>query len=245
MHHAPEPCTLRAHTGAAARRLRLLALLVAARANDGLVAPSGRRESAGGSRGNGVSKCHLDAAGEFCIALSGDAVAAAHVLNQLARRRISSADVFKKLEGMAAGVHSARRLSSVVAGHLTVAQNGGIGLHTVSINHGIALFTPNDEPMPAEGDCGATALCRNPAQDMALEDMSCEAAARYLHTLASRIAETVKGAGGRGRYGIDMAIFTVAGDARLLKRRTDKMGTIEVRFKEDGTGTRPGRNGAD
>lgn len=219
-----------------------MTLLLAARAMDGLVALSDRKESVPESQGNEVSKCHLDSAGGFYLARSGDGTAAAHILGSLKQCRISSDAVFKKVEALAAGLYSKHMRYGPVAGHLVVARGGRIGLYTVHIEYCDAVFAPNNEAMPTEGDYGAIALCKNLAQNMALASMPCEAVAGYLHTLVSRIAETVESVGRRDMFGIDVAVFAEAGGAWMLERCTGAMGAIDVVYREVGAGPPFGRN---
>lgn len=220
-----------------------MTLLLAARAMDGLVAISDRKESVPESQGNEVSKCHLDSTGGFYLALSGDGTASTYLLGELRQGRISSDVIFKEIEKLAASMHSRYVEYDPVVGHLVVAKGNGIRLYTVRIEYGNAVFAPNNEAMLAEGDYGAIALFKNLAQNMALASMPCEAVARYLHTLVSRIAETVESVGRRDMYGIDVAVFAKAGGARMLERCTGAMGTIDVVYKASGAGPLFGRNG--
>ena len=126
---------------------------------------------------------------------------------------------------------------------LIVAKSGKIEVYSVSIVSGIAVFLPSDDALPLEGDYGAAVLCRNFARDVALADMRTETAAKCLHTIAGRIAETVDSVGERGKYGMDMVVFTSAGAVAKLARRTGKMGTLSVRFSEHGAEPLFGRNG--
>lgn len=220
-----------------------MTLLIAARTKDGLVAVSDRKESVAGAGANEVTKCHLDAAGEFCLALSGDGAMAARILRDLKGRRIRGAAVFREIEILAARLHAQSRSYAVLAGHLVVVDGGKIKMYTVSIRAGITVFGSSTDAVPAEGDYGATAVCKNLAQGMELSSMTCEAAARYLHTLADRAAETVESVGRRSEYGIDMVVFKEGGGAWRLERRAENLGTIDVRFRESGSGPLFGRNG--
>lgn len=60
-------------------RRQALTLLLAARARDGVVALSDRKESVGESKANKVKKYHLDDGGSYYVALSGDGEVAAPV----------------------------------------------------------------------------------------------------------------------------------------------------------------------
>ena len=199
-----------------------MALLVAARTRDGVVGPSDRKESVQGSPGNEVTKYHLDAAVGFYIALAGDGTAARHLLSRIKRRQISAADIFREIDSLAAESHAALQKTWQVAGHLIVAKSGRIEVYSVSIVSGIAVFLPSDDALRLEGDYGAMVLCRNFARDVALAGMRSETAAKCLHTIAGRIAETVDSVGERGKYGMDMVVLAGAGAvARPAGRRQD------------------------
>lgn len=219
-----------------------MTFLVAARAKDGLVALSDRKETIPEPNGNEVSKYYLDVVKGFYLALSGDGVAAAYILNELRKSGVSSTVALKEMERLAANTQLAQPGHDPVAGHLVVAERGGIEHYTVNIENGMATVDPNSAAMPTEGDYRAVALCKNLTWGVDLTGMSCEEVAKYLHTLVNRIAETVGSVGDRDTYGIDMAIFTVGG-VGMLERRTDKMGTISVVYKTGETGPLFGRNG--
>ena len=220
-----------------------LTLLVAARTRDGIAALSDRKESVRGSGGNEVSKYYLDAAGGCYMSLSGYGDAAGHLLGRLGRRQTTAAGTFREIDSLVAGLHAARQKTGHMAGRLILAGGGRFEPYTVTMVSGIAAFVPNRESLPVEGDFGAIVLCKNLARDVALPGMPCKTA-KCLHAIASRMAEAAGGAGERDKYGIDIVVFTMAGAAARMLRRTDRMGTLSIRFDElAGTGPLPSLEG--
>lgn len=138
-----------------------MTFLVAARAKDGLVAPSDRKETIPEPNGNEVSKYCLDVVKGFYLALSGDGVAADPILNELRKSGVSSTVALKEMERLAANTQLARPGHDPVAGHLVVAERGEIELYTVYIEKGRGRVAPNNAAMPTEGDYRAVALCKN------------------------------------------------------------------------------------
>lgn len=219
-----------------------MTLLAAARAKDGIVAISDRKESVDESLSNEVTKYYADAAGGFYIALAGDGTAARHLLNRLSRSEVASGGIFRELDRLAVELYVDHQKAGHVAGHLIVANRGKLEVYTVSIVSGIAVFAPNRDALPVEGDYGAIVLCKDYARDMSLPDMSCETAAKCLHTIAGRIAETIDSVGERDIYGIDVVVLAASGAITKMARRTDEMGTLTIRFSEYGAEA-PSRNG--
>ena len=226
----------------APRRQVLLTLLAIGNAKDCILALSDRMESVARSDPNEVTKYCLSDAGDFYIALAGDAEMAKNLLNELRRRQPSGADIFKEIDRLAAKLYLLHQTGNV-AGHLITADGGEFKAYTVSIAFGISAYSQPVDAMPAEGDLGAVALCERLARDIPMSDMPCETAAKCLHTMASYIAETVGSVGGRSEYGFDMVVFSKSGTARRLKRRTDAMGSISSRFVEFSTGPLFGPDG--
>ena len=212
-----------------------MTLLVVVRARNCILAHSDRKESVAQSDPNEVTKYYLSDAGEIYMALSGDGVLAGHLLGGLRLRQPSGASIFGEIDRLAAELFAVQ-ISGEVAGHLIVADGGEFKVYAITITSGIPAYIPNDDPMHAEGDARAVAICKNLAKDMPLSDMPCETAARCMHAIVSRIAETVDSVGGHARYGIDVIAFTATGAAMQLRRRTDTMGSIRVRFEASGTG---------
>ena len=219
-----------------------MTFLAIGHARDCILAISDRKESVDQSDPNEVTKYYLSDTGEIYMALSGDGKTARDVLSELRRRQPSGADVFREIDRIAADL-SARNQMGQVAGHMIVAGGGAFRVYTISIAFGIMAYAQNDDPILMEGDSGAVAICRNLARDVLLSGMPCETAIRCMHAMASRIAETVESVGERGRYGLDVVVFTPAGAAVQLRRRTDGMGSIRVRFEASGTGPLLGPDG--
>lgn len=205
------------------------------------MALSDRKEATIGGPCREVTKCHLDTAGGYYIALAGDGTAAGRLLSDPRSSHIPRVGIFREIERLAAEAYAAPDTKNT-AGHLIVSDDGGFSMYDVLAASGSAEFFRSDEDMCAEGDRGAIAICKDLAQDMALADMPCEAAVKCLHTLAARVAKTVDSVGGRSKYGIDMVVFAEAGTAREIPRRTDGMGAIRARFAGFGEGLSRGQN---
>lgn len=244
MHGAPLCPAVRGATGYIVRRSARLTILVATRAKGCIVALSDRKESVDKSGANEVTKYYLSTSGGFYIALAGSGEMARRLLNELEHRQPSGSDVFKEIDTISARLF-ARQYTGQVAGHLIVAGRNEFELYTLSIVSGILVYAENHDTMSIEGDRDAVAICKDLARDMALSDMPCETAARCLHTMASRIAETVDSVGDHTTYGIDMVVFPGSGKITQLRRRTDKMGTIGATFEAHGPGPLLGPNGGE
>ena len=208
-----------------------LTLLLAARARDGVVALSDRKETVGVSRANEVKKYHLDDRGSCYVALSGDGEVAAYILRQLGRSQVAGSGVFDELRRLAELLKEERLQHGTVVGHLVVAEPGEIKMYTIRIESGAAEFRPVGEEAPAEGDKRAIAIFENLAMDAKLCDMPCETVVRFLHTLASRIAETVKSVGRHDEYGMDTVVFAKSGGAKWLDRHKEATGALDVLFR--------------
>ena len=219
-----------------------MTLLAIGRCKDCILALSDRKESVDQSDPNEVTKYYLSDTGEIYMALSGDGEAARDMLSELRIRRPSGAGVFREIDKISAELF-ARRPRGQVAGHLIVSDGKEFKVYAISIAFGVVVYVQNCDPIHAEGDIGAAAICENLASDLHLADMPCETAVRCMHTMVSRIAETVKSVGEHDRYGIDVVAFTAAGAATQLRRRTDTMGSIRVQFEPSGTGPLLGPNG--
>ena len=151
---------------------------------------------------------------------------------QPGRSQVAGAGVFGELRRLAESLNEEEEQQhGTVAGHLGVAEPGEIKIYWFNIKGGAAEFRPISEEAPAEGDKRATSIFENLAMDAKLCDMPCETAVRFLHTLASRIAETVSSVGKRDEYGMDMAVFAESVGARRLKRHTEATGALDVRFR--------------
>ena len=211
-----------------------MTLLVISRCKDCILALSDRRECVAQSDPNEVTKYHLSDAGEIYIALAGDGEMAGDILSEPSIRHPSGADVFRKIDRLAAKLFAGRP-EGQVAGHLILSDGGEFKAYAISIAYGVLAYARNYDPIHTEGGIGAAAICENLARDLHLEDMPCEAAARCMHAMVSRIAETVESVGGYDRYGIDVVAFTAAGATMQLRRCTDRMGSIRVQFEASGT----------
>ena len=212
-----------------------MTLLVISRCKDCILALSDRREGVAQSDPNEVTKYYLSDTGEIYMALSGDGEMARDILDGLRIRRPSGAGVFREIDRLAAKLF-AKRPEGQVAGHLIVSDGGEFKVYAISIAFGVLAYAQNYDPIHAEGDIRAAAICENLAGDLHLADMPCETAARCMHAMVSRIAETVESVGEYDQYGIDMVAFTAAGTAMQLRRCTDAMGSIRVQFEASGTG---------
>ena len=156
---------------------------------------------------------------------------AAYILGQLGHSQVAGAGVFGELRRLAETLKEERPQHGTVAGHLVVAEPGEIKIYAFRIEGGAAKFRPVDKEAPAEGDIRATAIFENLVIDAKLCDMPCETAVRFLHTLASRIAETVESVGRRDEYGMDTVVFAESGGARRLKRNKEAIGALDVLFR--------------
>ena len=212
-----------------------MTLLAIGRGRDCILALSDRMESVDQSDPNEVTKCHLSYEGRFYIALSGNGKTAGYLLNKLRLLQPSGASVFMEIDRIVAGMYKAGHVGQV-AGHLIVSEDGEFKVYAISIATGIFAYYELADPMPADGDIRAVAIYKRLARDIPMSDMPCETAARCLHTMASYIAETVDSVGSGGEFGFDMAMFAKSGTMMQLQRRTDRMGTIHVRFEPSGTG---------
>ena len=152
---------------------------------------------------------------------------------QPGRSQVAGSDVFGELRRLAESLNEEEeeQQHGTVAGHLGVAEPGEIKIYWFDIEDGAAEFRPVGEEAPAGGDKRATAIFENLAMDARLCDMPCETAVRFLHTLASRIAETVASAGKRDRCVMDMVMFAESGGARRLKRNREAIGALDVCFR--------------
>ena len=219
-----------------------MAFLAIGHARDCILALSDRRESVDQSDPNEVTKYCLCVAEGYYIALSGDGKTASGLLNELGISQPSRANVFKEIDRLAAKLYLSHHEGNV-AGHLIVSDGGEFKTYAISIVSGILAYYQIADPMLAEGDAGAVALCKRLARDIPMSDMPCEAAARRLHTMASYIAETVESVGDRDEFGFDMVVFSKPGTAMQLRRRTDAMGSIRARFEASGAGPLFGPDG--
>ena len=219
-----------------------MTLLVMGHAKDCILALSDRMESVAQSDPNEVTKCHLGDTGEYYIALAGDGEMARGILDGPGVRQPSGGNVFREIDRLAAELF-ARRPEGQVAGHLILPDGGEFKVYAISIASGILVYVQNYDPIHVEGDIGAAAIYKNLARDLHLADMSCETAARCMHAMVSRIAETVESVGEYDRYGIDVVAFTAAGAAMQLRRRMDRMGHIRIQFEPSGTGPLFGPDG--
>lgn len=222
-----------------------MTLLLVARAKDGVVALSDRKESVGEMEGNEVTKYRLGGGGSYYVAFSGDGAAAAYILNELGGSQAVGSDVLGELRRLAGLVERGHKQHDMVAGLLVVAEPGKVGIYAIHIADGAAEFYPVTNSSPAEGDVRAIAIFENLVKDVVLLDMPCELAVKYLHTLVSRIAETVSTVGRRDKYGIDAVVFTEAGGTRRLVRQKGAMGTLDMRFHPYGGGQPFDENGGD
>ena len=213
----------------------MLTLLVISRCKDCILALSDRREGVAQSDPNEVTKYYLSDTGEIYIALAGDGEMARDILDEMSIRRPSGAIFFREMDKVSAELF-ARRPEGQVAGHLILSDGGEFKVYAISIAYGVLAYAQNYDPIHTEGDIGAAAICGNLARDLHLADMPCETAARCMHAMVSRIAETVESVGEYDRYGIDMVAFTAAGTTMQLRRCTDKIGSIRARFESSGTG---------
>ena len=219
-----------------------MTLLVIGRAKDCILALSDRKESVDQSDPNEVTKYYLGDTGEIYMALSGDGEVAKDILGEMRIRQPPRAVVFREIDKISAELF-VRRPRGQVAGHLVVFDGEEFKAYAISIAFGVAVYVQNYDPIHVDGDIGAAAICENLANDLHLADMTCETAARCMHAMVGRIAETVESVGEYDRYGIDVVAFTAAGAAMQLRRRTDRMGHIRVQFEPSGTGPLFGPDG--
>ena len=153
---------------------------------------------------------------------------------QPGRSQVAGSGVFGELRRLAESLNEEEeeeRQHGTVANHLVVAEPGEIKIYWFDIEDGAAEFRPVGEEAPAEGDKRATAIFKNLAMDAELCDMPCETAVRFLHTLASRIAETVSSVGKHDEYGMDMVMFAKSGGAKWREGHTEATGALDVLFR--------------
>ena len=93
------------------------------------------------------------------------------------------------------------------------------------------------------GDGPARALCQYIAKEAGFSGMPCEEAARRPHVPAGDAAERAGSAGEMGACGLDLGLFAEDGGARLMERRTERLGRIDMRFRTNAEAGQPAARG--
>lgn len=205
-----------------------MTLLMAAWAIDGVAAVSDRKESPPNRE---VTKYHMGGNGGFYISLAGDGRAASGLLRRVAEdKTVQAADIEEKIRDFVASLHDLGQSYADVDGILIMYGSQPYKMYDLYINDGCVQLNPNYDAISMHGDYAAIAICRSLTAGLDTRRMRSGEAAAILHMLASKAAATVDSVGGRKEYGFDLAIFGVSGRTKLLKRCTDKLGTVEVLF---------------
>lgn len=211
-----------------------MTLLAAVRTSDGLAVVSDRKESYVDRSPKNVKKYHLDKRGRFYVSLAGDGKLAEGMLNRLARIRTGPADIVGNIRRIAVDLSSdSIRKTRRVNGFLVTSDKQHLRLYNIDLIGGHVDVLENAAGVSIRGDVHARHLCAYITKKVSFSSMSCEAAAKHLHILASDVAEHVASVGERGSYGFDLGFFSAAGGSKLRGRLTEHLGRIDMHFRVD------------
>lgn len=205
-----------------------MTLLMAAWTIDGVAAVSDRKES---PTDREVTKYHMGRNSGFYISLGGDGRTASGLLREVAKdKTVRASDIEEKIRDLAASLHDPGQPSADIDGILIMYGSQTYKMYDLYISDGHVQLDPNHDAISMHGDYAAVVICKSLTASLDTGQMRSGEAAAILHMLASKAAATVDSVGSREEYGFDLAIFGMSGRTKLLKRCTDKLGTLEVLF---------------
>ena len=224
----------RGHAGPRDRRAARLqrdgnmTLLIAIRTADGFAAISDRGETYANMPPKDVKKYHMDKKCEYYISFAGDGKLAKEILGRISRSRTGRADVVRRIHDIALDLSAnPRRRSGHVVGILIIAERKGFKLYNIEVKGRDVDINESNDAVSVHGDCGTVGMCQYVIAKVGFSSMTCEAAARKIHVLASDVGKQVESVG-KPSCGFDLIWCVADSQPKKLERYTEEFGHIDV-----------------